>query len=183
MKKKLGDYSKTKDILEKEYKKVEIKDDPYFAAACLVDIKQVAKKWDVERKNNGEETILDVGYKWLTLYPKDEQFAILTIFDEKEQFVEFYFDIAKKVNYKPRVPYIEDLYLDVVITKENDVIFVDEEELNEAYKLADIKQKDYELARKTADKIVNKFHNKEELEKLKQIAKHYLEKLLYPPID
>ena len=65
-----------------------------------------------------------------------------------------------------------------MLTKENDVIFLDEDELEEAFKLLDIKQKDYELAKKTADKIVNRYHNQEEFDKLKEIASNYLDKLM-----
>lgn len=178
MKKKYGDYSKTKDILEKEYSKIDTKGDSYFGAVCMIEIKKVAQSWKVPRKDSAEVTILDEGYKWMTLYPKEEKFSIIAIFDLKLELVEFYFDIGKNVKYKPKVPYLEDLYLDVVITKENDVIFIDENELENAYKLADIKQKDYELAKKTADKIVNKFHSQAEFENLKQTSYMYLEKFM-----
>ncbi len=177
MKKKHADYSKIKDILEKEFKKLDTKNDPEFGTVCLLNAKKVEKKWRVPREN-GEEVILDMGYRWLTLYPRDENYAIIAVFNSKSELVEFYFDIAKKVKYKARVPYIIDLYLDVVFTKENDVIFLDEDELEEAFKLLDIKQKDYELAKKTADKIVNRYHNQEEFDKLKEIASNYLDKLM-----
>ena len=61
-------------------------------------------------------------------------------------------------------------------------IFTLLDELEEALKLADISQKDYETVRKTADKIVNKYHKPEEFEKLKKIADGYLDKLINMPI-
>lgn len=178
MKKKYADHSKVKDILEKEYKKIDLKDDEYFAAASLTDIKKVEKQWRIPRKNGERDTILDIGYKWLTLYPKDEKFVIIAMYNPKLELVEFYFDIAKKIKYKAKIPSYEDLYLDITMTANNEVEFVDEDELEEAYKLADVKQKDYEIAKKAADKIVSKFHRTEEFEKLKEISEKYLEKLI-----
>ena len=67
---------------------------------------------------------------------KDENFVIIAIYDIKSNLVEFYFDISKDIKYKPKVPVIKDLYLDVVITKNNYVEFIDEPELEEAYKMA-----------------------------------------------
>ena len=44
--------------------------------------------------------------------------------------------------------------------------------------MGEISQEDYQVIRKTADKIVNKYHKPEEFEKLKNIATEYLEKLM-----
>lgn len=175
MKKKYADLSKVKDVGETEFIKIDTPNDPFFGSVCLTTIKQALKDWNVPRDNGTKEQILGENYKWINMYPKEANFCLIAIFNDKSEFVEFYFDIAKKVNYKPSVPYTEDLYLDIVITKENDVIFLDENELEEALKLSDIKQKDYELARKTADKIVNKYHKPEEFEKMKKIASDYLD--------
>ena len=183
MKKKYADYSKDNNILEKEYKKLDTPNDPYFGAITLVNITKVKEKTIVTRDNGEEYIILDDGYKRLNMYPKEENFVIIAIYDIKSNLVEFYFDISKDIKYKPKVPVIKDLYLDVVITKNNYVEFIDEPELEEAYKMADIKQEDYELARKTADKIVNKFHNPKEFEKLKQTASDYLDKLMRMEAD
>ena len=41
MKKKHADYSKIKDILEKEFKKLDTKNDPEFGTVCLLNAKKV----------------------------------------------------------------------------------------------------------------------------------------------
>ena len=48
--------------------------------------------------------------------------------------------------------------------------------------MGEIDQTDYQVIRKTADKIVNKYHKPEEFEKLKKIADGYLDKLINMPI-
>lgn len=183
MKKKYADLSKVKDVVSSNFVKLETPNDSFFGAVCMAQIKKVLKNWKVPRDNEEDETIMDEGYRWLTLYPRSENYSIIAIYNMKAEFVEFYFDIAKKLNFKTRVPYTEDWYLDIVITKKNDVIFLDEEELEEALKIADISQKDYEIVRKTADKIVNKYHKPEEFENLKRIASEYFDKLLNNPVD
>ena len=153
MKKKYGDLSKVKDIIDSDFVKLETPNDSFFGAVCMSYIKKVLNKWRVPRDNGKEEVILDMGYRWITLYPRNENYAIIAMYNIKGELIEFYFDIAKKINFKARIPYTEDWYLDIVLTKKNDVIFLDEDELEEALKLADISQKDYETVRKTADKI------------------------------
>lgn len=183
MRRKYADYSKHKDIIEKDYRKLDTDNDSYFGAVCLLDIKQVAQKWRVAREGREDDVILDMGYRWLTLYPREENFCIIAIYDVKSELVEFYFDICKKIKYKPKVPSMHDLYLDVVLTNRNEVIFLDEDELNEAYKSGNIKQEDYELAKRTADKILNKFHGQADFDRLKQIADEYLGQLIRMPIE
>lgn len=182
MKKKYGDLSKVKDIIDSDFVKLETPNDSFFGAVCMSYIKKVLNKWRVPRDNGKEEVILDIGYRWITLYPRNENYAIIAMFNVKSELIEFYFDIAKKINYKARVPYTDDWYLDIVLTKENDVIFLDEDELEEAFKMGEISQEDYQVIRKTADKIVNKYHKPEEFEKMKKIATEYLEKLMNIPI-
>ena len=94
MRRKYADYSKHKDIIEKDYRKLDTDNDPYFGAVCLLDIKQVAQKWRVAREGREDDVILDMGYRWLTLYPREENFCIIAIYDVKSELVEFYFDIC-----------------------------------------------------------------------------------------
>ena len=175
LKRKYADYPDKKDILEKELKRADMSKDSYFNTICLLEINKVEKQWKVPRENREDEIILDNGYKWLTMYPKNENFTIIAIFNLKHEFVEFYFDIAKKINLKSKVPYTEDLYLDVVLTNKNEVIFLDEDELNDALNAGNISKSEYELAKKTADKIVNKFHLQKDFQELKEKASAYLD--------
>lgn len=178
MKKKYSNFSRYKDVDEKKFKKMKIKGDPEYVTACLTSIIKVNKEWIVPRENDRTEKIMADGYQWLTLFPKGEKFTIIAVFNEKSEFLEFYFDIAKKTKPKAIIPYIYDLYLDIVITKENEVIFLDEEELKKALETNEIKKKDYDQAKRTADKIVNRYHNPERFEDLKKVATQYLKQIV-----
>ena len=175
LKREYADYANNKEIYNREYKKVDLKDDPYFGAACLMEVKKADKKRWVTRKDGEEVVIQDVGYKWLTLFPKEENFAIIAIYNVNNEFVQFIFNIGKNVQYKAKIPYLDDLYLDVVLTSKNDVEFNGEDELENAYKSENLKYKDYEIARKAADKVLHKFHKQAGFEELKQIANKYLD--------
>lgn len=50
MKKKHADYSKIKDILEKEFKKLDTKNDPEFGTVCLLNAKKVEKSGEFQEK-------------------------------------------------------------------------------------------------------------------------------------
>lgn len=50
MKKKHADYSKIKDILEKEFKKLDTKNDPEFGTVCLLNAKKVEKKVESSKR-------------------------------------------------------------------------------------------------------------------------------------
>lgn len=178
MKKKYADKRDMTGILTATYKKVDITDDDVFTAAALVDVFEVEKKYEVPRKSGRMDVIMDTAYKWVTLFTKNENYAIGVAFNAKSEIVEFYFDIYKKANWKGEVPAWDDLYLDVIITSRREVEFYEENELENAYKMGDISRKDYELAKKTADKVVYKYSKTEELKSLIESAQKYLARLM-----
>lgn len=178
MKKKYADKREVEAIVTGTYKKVNINDDDYFCAASLVDIFEVKNKWEIPRKNGRLDVIIDTAYKIETLFTKNENYAIEVYFNAKSEIVEFYFDIYKKANWKADVPVREDLLLDVVITSRREVEFLDENELENAYKMGELNRKDYEMAKKTADKIVYKYSKTEELKKLIEASQKYLARLM-----
>lgn len=122
----------------------------------VTDIYEVSHKVMVPREGREDDCILDNGYKRLRIFPNDKNFAINAIFDEKLNFIEFYIDIIKGINVdvKTNVPYMEDLYLDVVYTNKNEIIILDEDELDEALKSNDISKLEYNTSIKTRNEIV-----------------------------
>lgn len=178
IKRKFADKREIKNIIGATYKKINIADDQNFVAATIVDINEVDEKLTITRQSGREDTIADVAYKWLTLFVKDEHFAIEVVFNAKSEIVQFVFDIVKKANYKTYVPYKLDLYLDVAITSRKEIEFIDEDKLENAYKMGEISRKNYELAKKTADRIVNRYSRQDELIKLINDSQKYLARLM-----
>ena len=176
LKREYADYANNKEIYNSEKKKVDLKDDPYFGAACLMEVKKADKKRWVTRKDGEEVVIQDVGYKWLTLFPKEENFAIIAIYNVNNEFVQFIFNIGKNVQYKAKIPYLDDLYLDVVLRPDGETILLDEYELKEAFDSLEMTKEEYQETYKIAYDLIEKI--KDNQQKVKAFTDKYLKEML-----
>ena len=98
------------------------------------------------------------------------------MYNERNEIIEWYFDIAKKIGKENGIPYEDDLYLDILVRTDGDVILLDEEELIDALKRKEITKKDFDEANKLAKDLMNKVKGKEK--ELKQFTDGYLEMML-----
>ena len=98
--------------------------------------------------------------------------------DDKDNIVEWYFDIARELGNEDGIPYEDDLYLDVVIVPDGRIHLLDEDELEDAYNKKEVNKKDYDMAYKTANMIMEKAKEKDTVEKLTVFTKKYLNKLM-----
>lgn len=98
------------------------------------------------------------------------------MYNERNEIIEWYFDIAKKIGKENGIPYEDDLYLDILVRTDGDVILLDEEELIDALKRKEITKKDFDEANKLANDLKNKVKGKEK--ELKQFTDRYLEMML-----
>ena len=146
--------------------------------ACLVIFDEVKKSWFVPRENKPDECILANGYRWLQIYGIEKNSVISVVFDEENRFVETYFDIAKEIYMDEDIPYAKDLYLDVVQTKENYFIIIDQDELDEALETNDITIEDYNLAENVSKEIMRKYQSEDSFNKLNKFTKECLDECL-----
>ena len=145
-------------------------DEEYFKGyVCYLKIYKVNNPLIIE--NEAENIcILNNNYEWIELYPDDENYAITIMYDDKGKLIEWYFDIAKEVGIENGIPYEDDLYLDVVITSDGELLIIDKEELQEALDNKKITNDDFKLAYEVAEKIKQKYgNNLEELTELTNI--------------
>ena len=101
--------------------------------------------------------IRDDGYIWFLVYPDDSNYSITIIFDDKMRLVQWYFDIAQQLGIENGVPYEDDLFLDLVITDEGQLLVLDEDELLEARQSGVIGDADVELAYSTLELLKKKY--------------------------
>lgn len=119
--------------------------------------------------------IMDNNYKWLEYYDYNSKIKLTAIYDDNNEIVEWYFDIARKIGKEKGIPYEDDLYLDVVVTPTGEIILLDENELKAAYDRLEVNKKDYDMAYYEAQKLMRRL--KENTDRLKGFTDYYLNKM------
>jgi len=115
------------------------------------------------------------GYSWLEFYDYNSKFRLTAIYDDKGKIVEWYFDLSREIGKMNGYPYHEDWYLDVVLTPEGDVILLDEDEFDEAYKKFEMTEDEYIEGKQLVKELIDRLQGKEE--KVGEFTDKYLERL------
>ena len=117
----------------------------------IIEIKKVKENWLVPREGREPDCILANDYKFFRLFPCHKHYAILAIYDEKFRFLEFYIDVIKDVQFdeQEKLPYMQDLYLDIVYTNLDEIIILDEDELEEALLKKEMTLEEYHMVLNT----------------------------------
>ena len=100
--------------------------------------------------------LISNGYYMIEIIPNNENYMMRVYLDDNMIPLEYYFDIiaGKGIDENTKVPYYDDLYLDVVISKTGLELY-DMNELNIAHKDGLVNDKLYELATNTANNLMN----------------------------
>ncbi|MBR3153134.1 MAG: DUF402 domain-containing protein [Clostridia bacterium] len=162
MKKKYADFP----TLDKAYKK--FYENKYVEN---VDFKgNISVLTAVKYENNKKNDFL----RWIQFYSDDNKNIAMTVgLNEKNKILYWYFDVAKNTLFTDQgVPYIEDLYLDVIIEPDGKKILVDEDELQEALLNNDITKEEFDFAYRVANGLMDQIEGKEE--ELKRFTKKYI---------
>lgn len=129
---------------------------------CYLSKKKIIKTTPFVLSNGLK--VIDDGYYILEILPKNENYAIRVYFDNDKNVIEYYIDITNGcgIDDASKVPYYDDLYLDITITN-GKIEILDEDELESAYsnKLIDIST--YNKAITTKNKLldeISKHNNK-----------------------
>ena len=95
------------------------------------------------------------GYYELTFLPDNENWQVYGLYDNFGNIIEWYFDITRKNSLDENdKPYCDDLYLDIVLMPDGQIIILDEDELLDAYKNGKITKDEYELAYNVKNKLI-----------------------------
>ena len=107
----------------------------------------------------GSLCIADTGYQWLEIVPEGGHFAVTAMFRDDTLFQQ-YIDITlrNEVDENGNAVFY-DLLLDVVVLGDGTPQIVDTEELEAALSDGIIQQDVYELARRTAEQVVETWKN------------------------
>jgi uncharacterized protein len=169
MKRTFADRPNWTRLIEKRFKLIYIEEKEFKGHVSIIHIDKVREPLVLEVA--GENLCLvNNGFIWIQHFPKDCNYALTTMFDEKHEVVQWYFDICtgNKIN-SLGIPYYDDLYLDVVLMPTGEIILLDENELEQALKENDITKTQYELAYFEAQKLIHIIQKNKELLPLNSI--------------
>lgn len=131
------------------------------AFVTIKNIKKTKEK-SILTCNNKEIVFVDDNYCIIEYSPINEKYNVRVFINDKGEIIQYYFDIINRFIYKDDEIYYEDLYLDVtynsnIITtnKNNRIKLLDQNDLYMAYLNDDISREEYNLAYRTAYKIIN----------------------------
>lgn len=105
--------------------------------------------------------VIDNNYYIIEILPKNENYVIRAYLDSDKNLIEYYIDITNGcgVDEISKIPYYDDLYLDITITN-NNVEILDEDELENAYQNKLIDEDTYNMAVNTKNNLLKEIkHN------------------------
>ena len=115
-------------------------------------------------------------YKWLEFYDYNSKIRLTAMYDENNEIIEWYFDMARSIGKENGIPYEEDLYLDVVLTPKGNIIMLDENELKEAYERNELTHKELEETYSIANDLIQKINGKSK--ELKEFTDKYFKLIM-----
>ncbi|GFI22814.1 hypothetical protein IMSAGC011_01590 [Lachnospiraceae bacterium] len=119
----------------------------------LLTINTVLEK-QIWKYNNEDVVVCDNGYHWLTIMPCDEFYCITVMMDNNFKMKVCYIDMIDAQGYDDdNIPYFYDLYLDLVVYPNGDIITDDIDELQGALETGEITKLQYNRAITTSQKL------------------------------
>ena len=91
---------------------------------------------------------------WLQIGLKNLPYWLTGLYNKERQLIEFYFDIIKDSNLELENPIYYDMYLDLVYTKNKELIVLDAEELDKAFEEKLITEEEYNKAKTDLEKLI-----------------------------
>ncbi len=155
-----------------EQKVISINENNFSGDIYFYDFLEVKDKMLIP---NGK-CIIDNNYKWLEFYDYNSKVKLTAIYNQENKIVEWYFDIAREIGKENGVAYEDDLYLDVVVTPENEIKLLDEDELKEALNRKEITISEYEDTYNEAKKLMDRLNGKKN--ELLEFTDKYLKEFL-----
>lgn len=172
LKKRFADKFVGGKVKESIYKIINVESNEFTGDIAYYNFLNVKERIVVP---NGK-TILDNDYKWLQFYDYSSKIKLSAFYDENNEIIEWYFDIARKIGKENGVPYEDDLYLDVVVTPSGEIILLDEDELRAAFDRFEVNKKDFDMAYDEATNLMNKLRGN--TGNLKVFTDKYLDEFL-----
>lgn len=145
LERKFGDRAEWKRIVSRKYAQSYLDTSEFKGYITLLNSIKVTDPLIVDY-NGKNVCIVDDGYMWLQQFPLEKNHSVTTMFDANGDIVQWYIDICYKISIENNIPWMDDLYLDIVVLPYGEVIEKDADELEMAYSKGMIDKSLYDLA-------------------------------------
>ena len=157
-------------ITSRHYLQQWIEEPDFTGYISLIEMHEV--KAPLVTKQAGQELrIVDKDYAWLQQLPFNEHYVVTTMFNDKGEVIQWYIDITNENGVDQGEPYMEDLFLDIIVLPTGEVIKKDEDELEQALENEWISKAQYDLAYETFYRLLKQI-KQGELKLLASSIKH-----------
>jgi hypothetical protein len=179
MKRKFADRRGWKRVKEKRYSQFRVDDEHFNGYIAVVEIDRVIEPLFVSVCGK-QRCVVDNGYIWMQFFPDGCAYVMTVMFDTTKTIIEWYFDICKKHGLgSDSIPYLDDLFLDVVVSPEFEIELIDQDELEAALTNNLIEASDYSFAYKEANQLIESIKSDELT--LMSSCLHFLNEFVYDP--
>ena len=105
---------------------------------------------------HGDVKLISNGYYIVEIVPKEGNYVMRAYLDNNKEIQGYYFDIVsdKGIDELTRIPFYDDLYLDVGVNKDGKAELLDKDELDEAHNLGNIDDNTYQMAIVSAEELM-----------------------------
>lgn len=154
LKRKYGDRRNWNRLIKKSYSQKYIDTSEFKGFITLLHAIEVTEPIFV---HYGEKKIciVDNGYMWLQQFPIEEKYSVTTMYDSNGNLIQWYIDICYQNGIENNVPWMDDLFLDIVVLPSNEYFILDEDELVSAFLINLISESQYKLAVSQGIKVLN----------------------------
>lgn len=153
LKRKYGNRSDWNRILKRKYAQTYLNTKYFKGYVTLLNTIKVNEPLYVNYEDK-KICIVDDGYMWLQQFPFDKKHAVTTMFDANGSVVQWYIDICRNNGLAGDIPYMDDLFLDIVLLPSGELFLKDVDELGEALLNGIIDRALYDVARNEARNLV-----------------------------
>ena len=141
--------------LEKDYSYKKFQFDGFKGIVSLSKIKKLTGPLIIHYDFK-DVLIADDNYTHLQFAFENENFWLTAMYDNNDNLIELYFDITNGNYFEEEDnPYFYDMFLDIVVTNDEEVYVIDQEELKAALDEGEISIGEYDKAIQTANNLYN----------------------------
>ncbi|MFO1444870.1 DUF402 domain-containing protein [Bacillus sp. Bva_UNVM-123] len=160
LKRKHADRSSWGRVLKSKYAQTFLETNEFIGYITLIKVDKVTEPLIVHYGEN-RISIVDNGYMWLQQFPKNTNHSMTTMFNPNGEIIQWYVDICLRNGITNNIPWLDDLYLDIILLPSGEIFLKDVEELDEALLNGIVNESQYTLAWDEANKIVSLVKSKD----------------------